>query len=114
MQRCSNPVELSDDSNICSDPANSTRIVANRGNDLILAGEGNDSIEGGAGNDTLLGEEGNDTIQGGADDDWLHGGSGNGTFVFEAGHGTDTIHDFTDGETSATSPRSTTSPGSAT
>ena len=98
VQRYSNPVELSDGSNIYSDPANSTRIMANGGDDLILAGEGNDSIEGGAGNDTLLGEEGNDIIQGGADDDWLYGGSGNDTFVFEAGHGNDTIQDFTDGE----------------
>ena len=98
VHRYSNPVEGTDSSDIILESSNSTRIVAKGGDDLILAGEGNDSIEGGAGNDTLLGEEGDDTIQGAAGDDWLYGGSGNDTFVFEAGHGNDTIHDFTDGE----------------
>ena len=40
----------------------------------------------------------NDTLVGGTGDDWLAGGSGNDTFVFEAGHGNDTIQDFTDRE----------------
>ena len=44
-----------------------------------------------------MGEEGDDTLDGGADDDVLYGGSGADTFVFQAGHGTDTILDFADG-----------------
>ena len=44
-----------------------------------------------AGADRLYGGEGDDTIHGGYDDD---------TFVFAAGHGNDTIQDFTDGEDS--------------
>ena len=43
-----------------------------------------------------MGEEGDDTIDGGADDDTLWGGSGDDTFVFQAGHGNDTIKDFKD------------------
>ena len=97
VQRYENPMEGDDTSNILVDQSNDTRIVAKGGDDLVLAGEGDDQIEGGAGEDTLLGEEGNDTLTGGADDDWLHGGSGNDTFVFEGGHGNDTIQDFTDG-----------------
>ena len=45
-----------------------------------------------------MGEEGNDTIDGGAGNDVLEGGSGADTFVFQPGHGTDLIRDFTDGE----------------
>ena len=97
VQRYENPMEGDDTSNIPVDQSNDTRIVAKGGGDLVLAGEGDDQIEGGAGEDTLLGEEGNDTLTSGADDDWLHGGSGNDTFVFEGGHGNDTIQDFTDG-----------------
>ena len=55
-------------------------------------------LEGGAGSDALMGEEGDDTLDGGADNDVLYGGSGDDTFVFRAGHGTDTILDFTDGD----------------
>ena len=98
VQRYMDPMEGTGDSDILVDRSNDTRIVAKDGDDLVLAGEGDDKLEGGAGNDTLLGEEGDDSITGGANDDWLHGGSGNDTFVFEAGHGNDTIRDFTDGE----------------
>ena len=97
VQRYENPTEGDDTSDILIDQSNDTRIVAKGGDDLVLAGEGDDKLEGGAGEDTLLGEEGNDTLTGGADDDWLHGGSGNDTFVFEGGHGNDTIQDFSDG-----------------
>ena len=55
-------------------------------------------LEGGAGSGALMGENGYDTLDGGADNDVLYGGSGDDTFVFQAGHGTDTILDFADGE----------------
>ena len=62
------------------------------------------------GNDTVYGDtdlsyryggeagggEGDDTIDGGAGDDMLAGGDGDDVFVFAAGHGNDTILDFTD------------------
>ena len=93
------------------------------GDDTVLGGEGNDHIQGddvstyhhqiigaelgepghdalygGAGNDLIWGQGGNDTLDGGSDDDWMWGGAGDDTFVFSAGHGNDTIYDFTDGE----------------
>lgn len=48
--------------------------------------------------DSLSGRAGNDTITGGAGDDELTGAAGRDVFVFEAGHGSDTVTDFTDGE----------------
>ena len=70
-------------------------MVGLGGNDRLLGGEGDDVLEGGAGDDALMGEEGDDTLDGGADDDVLYGGSGADKFVFQAGHGTDTVLDFT-------------------
>ena len=96
VQRWVNPWEGTEDSDTVLNSANDTRLVGKGGNDLIYAGEGDDRLEGGAGDDLLFGEEGNDTIDGGADDDTLRGGSGDDTFVFQAGHGTDTIKDFKD------------------
>ena len=57
--------------------------------DLELIGsDGNEYLQGGAGDDTFIG---------GAGDDSLTGGLGRNTFVFEAGHGNDTITDFNSG-----------------
>ena len=98
VSRYENPWEGNDNPNIMLESSADTRILGKGGDDVILAGEGNDMLEGGADNDMLLGEEGNDTLTGGTGDDWLAGGSGDDTFVFEAGHGNDTIQDFTDGE----------------
>ena len=56
------------------------------------------STTGGSGNDTIDGGAGDDIIDGGAGDDSLTGGADADTFVFQAGHGNDTIADFTDGE----------------
>ena len=98
MQRYSNPWEGTDSSDIYLDGASGTRILGKGGDDVLMAGEDDDMVEGGAGNDLLMGEEGDDTIDGGADDDTMWGGSGADSFVFQAGHGTDTIKDFTDGD----------------
>ena len=54
----------------------------------LYGGAGNDVIEGGAGADRIYGGEGDDSLTGGTEAD---------TFVFEEGHGNDTITDFADG-----------------
>ena len=64
----------------------------------IRSGPGNDTLRGDAGNNTLRGYAGDDEIEGGAGDDRLYGGDGDDVFVFEPGHGTDNIADFTDGD----------------
>ncbi|MCZ4255682.1 pre-peptidase C-terminal domain-containing protein [Sulfitobacter sp. G21635-S1] len=74
-----------------------------QGNDTIYGGDGNDRFFGGTGNDLILAGNGNDTIYADSGFDTLNGGAGNDllfgffnadTFVFEAGHGNDTIGDF--------------------
>ena len=81
--------------------------LAGGGNDRIFGGEGKDALDGNSGNDRLIGGEGRDTLDGGEGSDWLSGGTGTDTlaggagadtFVYFAGHGSDTITDFTDGE----------------
>ena len=57
-----------------------------------------DEYTGTAGAETLTGGAGDDTVTGLGGDDTLTGGAGADTFVFEAGHGDDTVTDFTDGE----------------
>ena len=82
-------------------------LYGGAGNDTLAGNEGNDTLYGGADNDTLYGDHtsfttrtdgGDDTLDGGAGDDTMSGGAGDDTFVFAAGHGNDTIKDFTDGE----------------
>ena len=68
------------------------------GNDLLYGGRGDDLLFGDGGDDALYGNAGDDTLDGGAGTDTLTGGAGADTFVFVAGHGTDTITDFTPGE----------------
>ena len=68
------------------------------GDDTLSGGGGNDALMGRAGNDTLNGENGADYLYGGRDDDRLSGGEGADTFVFDAGHGHDTITDFGAGD----------------
>ena len=67
------------------------------GNDLLYGGRGDDLLFGDGGDDALYGNAGDDTLDGGAGTDTLTGGTGADTFVFAAGHGTDTITDFTPG-----------------
>ncbi len=73
------------------------------GNDTMLGGIGADLVDGGAGNDWLRGELGNDRLVGGDGNDTLHGGYGNDVlaggagadmFIFQDGHGADTINGY--------------------
>ena len=62
------------------------------GNDDLSGGDGDDHLNGGAGDDTLKGEAGHDTMNGGAGDDYMEGGDfGSDTYVFQAGHGKDSV-----------------------
>lgn len=61
------------------------RVFAEDGNDYIHTGNGDDRIWAGAGVDMLIGGNGNDVMT---------GGNGRDTFVFNTGHGNDTIVDF--------------------
>ena len=63
----------------------------------ILSGDDNDNyLNGGAGDDILWDHAGDDIIEGGAGSDEIYTLEGNDTFVFEAGHGNDTIYFFDD------------------
>lgn len=57
-----------------------------------------DEYNGTASAETLTGGAGDDTIAGLGGDDTLTGNEGADTFIFAAGHGNDTVTDFTDGE----------------
>ena len=92
------PWEGSDGSRYMFGDEGATRILGNDGNNTIMAGEGDDTLVGGAGCNLLIGEEGDDILDGGAYIDILVGGAGADIFVFQAGHGYDDVHDFTDGE----------------
>ncbi len=73
------------------------KLFGGRGDDTLYGGSGNDMLKGGPGNDMLEGESGNDILEGGAGADILDGGIGRNTFIFDFGHGHDTIFDFADG-----------------
>ena len=82
-------------------------LYGDTGDDTFYGNAGNDKMWGYAGNDTLYGDHkppttwtdgGADTLDGGAGDDVMWGGAGDDEFVFQGGHGNDTIKDFTDGE----------------
>lgn len=91
-------------------------ILGGIGNDFLKGGTRHDLLEGGAGDDTLVGNSHNDTLQGGSGadllnagggDDVLEGGTGNDVikggagadvFVFDTGHGQDTVQGFAAGE----------------
>ena len=63
----------------------------------IEGGAGWDDLEGLGGNDSLSGGAGVDVLDGGAGNDVMTGGADVDIFVFEEGHGNDTITDFEDG-----------------
>ena len=87
-------IEDNDDDTLIVARGGNDRIFGGDGNDRIFGGDGNDTIDGGAGNDSMDGGAGNDTIWGDAGDDRMTGGDGADIFVFNDGHGNDTITDF--------------------
>ena len=63
-------------------------------NTLVDVQSEDNNFDGLGGNDTIQGGWGMDYLVGGAGNDMLTGGFGDETFVFAAGHGSDTITDF--------------------
>ena len=83
--------------------AGDDELYGDAGDDELYGGADNDELYGDADDDELYGESGDDDLYGGGGDDVLDGGggadiltggAGADTFVFAAGHGTDTITDF--------------------
>jgi len=81
------------------------KVIAGKGNDLIIGNTLNNNLKGLSGNDKVYGYGGNDTLEGGAGDDLLTGGAGNDSFVYATGKaffsgdvGYDTINDFSSGD----------------
>lgn len=64
------------------------------GSDRFFGGQGNDILDGGSGNDTIYADAGFDTIIGGIGNDLMFGSFNADEFVFENGHGDDTVADF--------------------
>ena len=94
-------------SDIVGGNAAANHLMGNDGNDGLWGSGGDDVLDGGAGidrlfgntgNDTLNGGNGNDVLNGGPGEDELRGGDGSDSYVFEPGHGNDTIFDFAPGE----------------
>ncbi|WP_233253436.1 CAP domain-containing protein [Paracoccus binzhouensis] len=69
-------------------------ILGGLGADLLDGGAGHDWLRGEVGNDRLLGGDGSDTLHGGYGNDLLNGGAGADAFVFQDGHGADTINGY--------------------
>ena len=66
--------------------------------DELTGDNGDNQLYGLDGNDMLHGNEGQDVLDGGAGADRLDGGEGADFFIFGAGHGDDTIVDFSNDE----------------
>jgi hypothetical protein len=65
------------------------------GNDTLRTGKSHEAaFDGNDGNDHIFGGYGNDWLEGGRGQDHLEGDYGDDSYVFLAGDGTDTIHDF--------------------
>ncbi len=67
------------------------------GHDRLWGGRGRDDLDGGQHDDVIHGGKGRDSLTGGAGTDRLTGGGGRDTFVFNEGHGSDTVTDFLNG-----------------
>ena len=63
------------------------------GNDILNGADKDDVLNGGDGNDSLYGNGGSDTLNGGAGNDFLDGGASVDRYLFQRGHGQDTIND---------------------
>ncbi|MEM9556318.1 MAG: sulfatase-like hydrolase/transferase [Acidobacteriota bacterium] len=92
-------------------PDGDDKLFGNEGDDTVRGGPGNDELHGGSGNDNVwgdndrdvvYGESGNDDVRGGSGDDDLIGGPGNDTlrggfdndlYLYDLGHGHDTVID---------------------
>lgn len=82
------------------------KFLTNNTNSDIEGGDGNDILIGGSGADSFRGDDtysigtGSDLIWGGGGDDTLYESGGNDTYVFQVGHGSDTLlkygNDYTD------------------
>ena len=70
-------------------------LYGDGGDDVLEGGADDDTLYGGVGSDDLYGDGGDDVLAGDSGADTLTGGAGADTFVFAAGHGADTITDFT-------------------
>ena len=69
-------------------------LNGNDGNDILWGRDGNDILNGGNGNDTLWGNSGYDILNGGTGNDILNGGNREkDRYLFQRGHGQDTIND---------------------
>ena len=73
-------------------------ITGSRYSDILSGDADANRLEGSEGRDQLNGKDGNDVLVGGAGADRLDGGAGADIFLFDAGHGFDTILDFSDNE----------------
>ena len=82
-----------DTDSLFGDGGNDTQYGGDQ-NDRVWGGGGNDELYGDADDDELVGGAGFDTLNGGTGDDVLTGAFNADTFVFEDGHGNDTITDF--------------------
>ena len=72
-------------------------LNGNDGNDILWGEDGNDILNGGNGNDILNGGIGYDILNGGTGNDILSGGGrGKDRYLFQRGHGQDTINDTGD------------------
>lgn len=69
-------------------------VDGGNGNDYVSGENGNDSLTGGNDNDDVYGDGGNDTLSGGRGNDMLSGGDGSDLFLFNAGDGQDTLHNY--------------------
>uniref|UniRef100_UPI002FD08D52 calcium-binding protein n=1 Tax=Acinetobacter sp. HY1485 TaxID=2970918 RepID=UPI002FD08D52 len=75
-------------------PTGSKATYGTDGDDTIYTEEQDDIVYGGKGNDNLYTNAGNDILSGDEGDDHLDGNIGNDTYLFNRGHGNDTIVDF--------------------
>lgn len=78
--------------------ASANAINGNKADNVLDGQAGADSLFGALGKDVLKGGDGNDRLSGGAGTDLLTGGLGADRFVFNRGFGTDTITDFSGGQ----------------
>lgn len=70
-------------------------LTGTTGSDSMNGYGGHDTLDGGTGHDTIFGGDDNDVLIGGEGSDFLQGGHDNDTYVYNLGHGWDTILEAT-------------------